>query len=256
MLHPLSSISSKADIGKNTTIGPYSIISERARIGDDCEIGSYVLIGPDVTIGDRCRIADGVIIGKEPQDRNYKGEKSFCIIGDDNIIREFATITRATGPGKATTIGNNNYIMTYVHIAHNVRIGNEVVITSGSQLGGYVEIEDCATIGGLVGIHQFCRVGKLAMVGANSYLNKDFPPFFIGQGNPCRIRGVNLQGLRRNGLLKEYAVLKEVYRVIYRSRFNLSRAIKELKIRYNKNLSVEYLLDFITKSKRGIILRA
>ncbi len=256
MLHPLSVINSKAVIGRHTSVGPYAIISEFAEIGDDCEIGPYVVIGPDVRIGKRCRISTGVVIGKEPQDRSYQGEPSSCIIGDDNTIREYTTITRASGVGARTEIGNANYIMTYVHVAHNAKVGNNVVITSGSQLGGYVEIGDNTTIGGLVGVHQHCRVGRLAMVGALSYINKDFPPFFIGRGNPCRIRGVNSEGLRRLGLSDAYSRLKSVYRTIYRSTLSLSRAIDQLKHEYPDEEDVQYMVRFIKSSKRGLLLKA
>jgi UDP-N-acetylglucosamine acyltransferase len=256
MLHPLSSVNTKARIGRNTSIGPYSIVSEYAEIGDNCEIGPFVIIGPDTKIGDRCRISAGVIIGREPQDKNYQGERTSCIIGDDNVIREYATITRASGSGNRTCIGNKNYIMTYVHIAHNVQIGDNVVITSGSQLGGYVEVESDVTIGGLVGIHQYCRVGQLAMVGALSYLNKDFPPFFIGRGNPCRVRGVNREGLRRNDMMGEYEFLKHAYRTIYRSNLNLTQALRVLQSRSNISPVVSTLLDFVRTAKKGIVLKA
>ncbi len=254
MHHPSSSISTKAKIGKNTILGPHSIISENVEIGDDCEIGPFVFVGPNVEIGNRCRISTGVIIGGEPQDKSYKGEKSWVVIGNENVIREYTTITRATGKAEKTIIGNRNYIMTYVHVAHNVKIGNDVVITSGAQLGGHVEIQDFVTIGGLVGIHQFCRVGKLAMVGACSYLSKDFPSFFIGRGNPCRIRGVNTSGLKKYNLMVEYAKLKNIYHTIYRSRLNLSQAICDIETRYQGDKNIQDLLTFIKTSKRGIIL--
>lgn len=176
-------------------------------------------------------------------------------IGDENTIREYTTITRATGINAATVIGNRNYIMTYVHVAHNVKIGSDIVITSGTQLGGNTEVDDFATIGGLVGIHQYCRVGRLAMVGAASYLNKDFPPFFIGRGNPCRVRGVNLAGLRRNNMIKEYEVLKDVYKTIYRSKLNLRQAAGKIAEKYQDNECVNYLLNFIKESRRGINLK-
>jgi UDP-N-acetylglucosamine acyltransferase len=176
-------------------------------------------------------------------------------IGDDNIIREYVTISRATGRNEQTIIGNGNFIMTYVHIAHNVKIGNNTVIASGAQIAGYVEIDDFAYIGGLVGIHQFCRVGKYAMLGAKSYLNKDLPPYLLARGNRAKIYSINRTGLlRHNFTSREIEEIKKIFRLIYKSNNNITETLSLL----NRNTSKTYAREvakFIKSSRRGIILR-
>ncbi|MEO0142967.1 MAG: acyl-ACP--UDP-N-acetylglucosamine O-acyltransferase, partial [candidate division WOR-3 bacterium] len=217
--------------------------------------GSYVLIKSGTRIGKNNKIYSGAQLGTDPQDYHFKGEYSECIIGDNNIIREYATISRATGENNKTIIGDNNFIMTYVHIAHNCKIGNNAVIASGAQIAGYVEINDFAYIGGLVGIHQFCRVGKYAMLGAKSYLNKDLPPYLLAAGNPARVYGINERGLIKNNFTtQEIEEIKVLFRVIYKSRLNLGQALSLL----GEEKRVDFLKDFvefIENSKRGILLR-
>jgi UDP-N-acetylglucosamine acyltransferase len=243
-------------LGKNVKISPFAIISAKTKIEDNVKIGPYVFIEGNVEIGEGCEIGPGVIIGSTPLDYNFKGEISKVTIGKRNIIREYTTIHRATGKNKVTEIGDDNFIMAYVHIAHNCKIGNNTIITNCSQLAGYVEIEDYANIGGMVGIHQYVRVGRLAMVGACSYLSKDLLPYLIGQGNPFQVRGLNLVGLRREHLnQKRIATLTKAYRLIYRSKFNLSQALAKIKKELPITEDLKIFLDFIRKSRRGIELK-
>jgi UDP-N-acetylglucosamine acyltransferase len=196
-------------------------------------------------------------------DAKYKGERTEVRVGSNNVFHEYATVHRSTGEGTATVIGNDNRIMAYVHVAHNCRVGSACVITNGVQLAGHVEIEDGATIGGLAGVHQFCRIGTLAMVGACSYVDKDVPPFMLAAGNPCRMRGLNLVGLRRAGLAGSvFAILRRAYRLIYRSGLNLTGALTRIEAELLPSAQagagreqLAILMDFIRASRRGIVLR-
>lgn len=249
------SISKKAKIDKSVIIGPYSIIENNVAIGANTTIGSYVTIREGTAIGRSNTIHTGAQIGVEPQDYHFKGEYSKCIIGDYNIIREYATISRATGENGQTIIGDNNFIMTYVHIAHNNKIGNNTVISSGSQIGGYVEIDDYVNIGGLSGVHQFCRIGKYAMLGAKSYLNKDLCPYLLARGNRAKVYGLNTKGLRLNLYSwQEIEEIKGVYRIINSSPFNLTECIKILKREKNNDFGRE-IVEFIEASRRGFLLK-
>lgn len=255
MIAENATVHKNALLGKNVSVGPFATIQALAKIGDYVRIGPYVLIESNVEIGEGCEIGPGVVIGATPLDYNFKGEVSKVKIGKRNIIREYTTIHRATGKNKVTLIGDDNFIMAYVHIAHNCRIGDHTVITNSSQLAGYVEIQDYANIGGMTGIHQYVRVGKLAMIGACSFLDKDLPPFLIGQGNPFRVRGLNRIGLRRqNFTTTQIRILTEAYRLLYRSNFNLTQALTKIKKELPKTEDLKTLLDFIIHSKRGIEL--
>ncbi|MEM3036353.1 MAG: acyl-ACP--UDP-N-acetylglucosamine O-acyltransferase [Thermoplasmata archaeon] len=248
-------IGKKARVHKSVIIGKYTIIEDGAEIGANTEIGSYVLIKSGTRIGKNNKIYSGAQLGTDPQDYHFKEEYSECIIGDNNIIREYATISRATGENNKTIIGDNNFIMTYVHIAHNCKIGNNTVIASGTQIAGYVEIDDYTYIGGLAGIHQFCRVGKYAMLGAKSYLNKDLPPYFLARGNRARIYGINRTGLLRHNFCgADIEEIKKIFRLIYKSEKNLNEIILLLKNNVSKKFSQE-VINFIKNSRRGILLK-
>ena len=256
MIAESAKIDKSAILGKNVQVGHFTIILAKAKIGDNVKIGPYVFIEGGVEIGEGCEIGPGVIIGSTPLDYNFKGEVSKVKIGKRNIIREYTTIHRATGKNKTTLIGDDNFIMAYVHIAHNCKIGNNTVITNCSQLAGYVQVGDYANIGGMVGIHQYVRVGRLAMVGACSYLSKDLPPYLIGQGNPFQARGLNLVGLRREHFNQnQIALLTKAYRLIYLSKMNLSQAIAKIKKELSLTEDLKIFLDFINRSKRGIELK-
>jgi UDP-N-acetylglucosamine acyltransferase len=236
------------------TVGPYSVIEDDVVIGPGCRIGSHVVIRAGAVMGKHNILCSGAQVGVDPQDYHFKGEPSRCVIGNNNVIREYATISRATGEGNDTIIGDNNYIMTYVHVAHNIRIGNNVVISSIAQLGGYVEIGDYANIGGHAGIHQFCRVGKYAMLGAKSYLNKDLPPYLMASGNRASVCGLNTTGLIRNLFSwAEIEEIKNIMRLMYQSQHNLTECTALLEKR--RSCFAFEFLDFLKKSKRGILLK-
>ncbi len=251
-----SIIHKRAKIDKSVSIGPYSIIEEDVVIGAHNKIGSYVIIKQKTIIGSGNSIHAGVQIGVDPQDYHFKGESSQCVIGDGNIIREYTTISKATGKNKKTAIGNSNFIMTYVHIAHNVKIGSNTIVSSGTQLGGHVEVDDFANIGGLVGVHQFCRIGKYAMVGAKSYLNKDLPPYLLARGDQARVYGVNIKGLQRNSFSQEaIEYIKDLFRILYNSSHTLTESIEILKSTRPMNEYIKEIVKFIEESRRGILLK-
>jgi UDP-N-acetylglucosamine acyltransferase len=197
-------------------------------------------------------------------DTKYEGEDTEVRIGSGNTFFEYTTVHRASGKGDSTVIGDDNFIMAYVHIAHNCRVGNGCVITSGVQLGGHVEVGDRANIGGLTGIHQFCRIGTLAMVGAYSYVNKDIPPYMLAAGNPCRVRGLNSVGLRRAGLGEPVrSLLRSAYRTIYRAGLNLTQALSTIETELlaqsapgSGKEQLEELVRFVRSSGRGVELRS
>ncbi|RKY32093.1 MAG: acyl-[acyl-carrier-protein]--UDP-N-acetylglucosamine O-acyltransferase [Candidatus Omnitrophota bacterium] len=251
-IHPTAVVSPKAEIGENVEIGPYAVIEENVKIGDGTLIGPFVHICGYTEIGKNCKIFTGATVGSIPQDLKYKGEITYLKIGDGNIIREYVTINPATEAGESTIIGNNNLIMAYAHIAHNCRIGNNVIISNCGTLAGHVVIEDFAIIGGMVGIHQFCRVGSYSIVGGCSKITKDIIPFSLADGHPARPYGLNIIGLkRRNFPSEKIKIIKKAYKILFRSGLNISSALKELE-KMEKCEEISHLIEFIRSSTRGI----
>ena len=245
-------------------IHPSVLIGPEVALGSGCEVGPFCHLEGRVTAGEGNRFATGVAIGGAPMDTKYEGEDTEVRIGSGNTFFEYTTVHRASGTGNATVIGDNNFIMAYVHIAHNCGVGNGCVITNGVQLGGHVQVGDRANIGGLVGIHQFCRVGTLAMVGAYSYVNKDIPPYVLAAGYPCRVRGLNSVGLRRAGFGEPVqSLLHRAFRAIYRGGLNLTQALSRVETELLPQSEsgggrehLEELVRFIRSSARGIELRS
>jgi UDP-N-acetylglucosamine acyltransferase len=245
-------------------VHPSAIIGAEVALGPGCSVGPFCHFEGKVRTGERNRFGTGVSVGGVPMDTKYGGENTEVRIGSGNVLFEYTTVHRASGTGNATVIGDDNFVMAYVHIAHNCRIGNGCVITNGVQLAGYVELGDQANIGGLTGVHQFCRIGTLAMVGACSYVNKDIPPYMLAAGNPCRVRGLNAVGLRRAGLGESaLAFLRRAYRVLYRRGMNLAQALQTIESDLlpqsaagDGREELEELLRFIRASSRGVELRS
>jgi UDP-N-acetylglucosamine acyltransferase len=250
-------ISSRAQIKRSTTIGAFCIIEDDVVIGERNSIGSHVIIKAGTIIGDDNQIHAGVQIGIAPQDHHYRGEISQCRIGNGNIIREYATISKATGRDQVTVIGDENFVMTYVHVAHNVIIGSNTIVASGTQLGGHVELGDHATVGGLAGVHQFCRIGKYAMLGAKSYLNMDLPPYLLARGNRAVVYGVNIKGLARHAFsASDIERIKGIYRLLYRSTHAGTSVLEMLSREISHNSYAEDFVNFMRTSRRGILLKA
>jgi UDP-N-acetylglucosamine acyltransferase len=231
-------------------IHPTAIIEDHAEIGPDCEIGAYAVIKQYTRIGARNRIFEHAVIGGEPQDLKFKGETSYLEIGDDNIIREYCTFHRANGEGETTRIGSRNFFMVGVHVAHNCVIGDDNIFANDVALAGHITIEDHVFLSNNVGAHQFVRMGRYAMSGGKSKIVQDVLPFFITDGNPSRLRGVNSVGLRRGGFSDdERRALKDAYKLLFRSTMPIQEALRELE--HVDDEHVAHLVKFIRSSKRG-----
>ena len=254
MIHSTAIIHPKAELESGVEVGPYSIIGEHVKIGKDTKIGPHTTVEGFTEIGERCEIYQFVSIGTPPQDLKFKGEKSYVIIGDDNTMREFVTIHRASSHGGGeTVIGSNNFIMAYSHIAHDCKVGNNVVMANGTTLGGHIEIQDFVVIGGLVAIHQFARIGAYSMIGGASAVSQDVPPYVMAVGNRAKLFGLNTTGLKRNNFSTEVIKdLKVAYKTIFRSGMTLKKALEEVKLQPKRSKEVDNFIEFIEKSERGI----
>ena len=231
-------------------IHPTAIIEDNVEIGPHCEVGAYAVIKQFTRIGARNRIFEHAVIGGEPQDVKFKGEPSFLEIGDDNVIREFCTFHRASGDGETTRIGSRNFFMVGVHVAHNCVIGDDNIFANEVALAGHITIEDHVFLSNNVGAHQFVRMGRHAMVGGKSKIVQDVLPFFITDGNPARVRGVNSVGLRRAGFSHDARrALKDAYRMLFRSATPVEDVLVQLERVDDENVS--HLVSFIRGSKRG-----
>ncbi|MCL5036665.1 MAG: acyl-ACP--UDP-N-acetylglucosamine O-acyltransferase [Chloroflexi bacterium] len=239
-------------------IGPFCTIGENVSIGAGTRLHSSVVLDGWTEIGENNEFYPGVVIGVPPQDLKYKGEMTFVRIGSGNIFREYVTVHRAAGEGETTSIGDNNLLMAYVHVAHNCNLGNKLIIANSVGLSGHVTIEDSAVIGGMVGSHQHVRIGKLVMVGGYTKLVKDVPPYALVDGYPARIYSVNLLGLARHGFSQELRTqLKEAMSFITSPNFNLSQALEKIKNELPPSPEMDHLVNFLeVKSKRGIMTKA
>jgi UDP-N-acetylglucosamine acyltransferase len=233
-------------------IHPTAIIEDNVEIGADCEIAAYAVVKRFTRLGARNRIYEHAVVGGEPQDVKFKGEQSFLEIGDDNLIREFCTLHRASGAGETTRIGSRNFFMVGVHIAHNCAIGDDNIFANEVALAGHITIEDHVFLSNNVGAHQFVRFGRYAMVGGKSKIVQDVLPFFITDGNPPRVRGLNIVGLTRAGFSEEQRrVLKNAFRTLFKSAAPLADVLDELGRVDDEN--VAHLVEFIRGSKRGFV---
>ncbi|MFH1855776.1 MAG: acyl-ACP--UDP-N-acetylglucosamine O-acyltransferase [Candidatus Omnitrophota bacterium] len=252
-IHETAIIHPKAQVADSVIIGPYSVIGENVTIKENTVIGAHCVVDGWTTIGSGNKIFTGAILGSPPQDRKYKGEKSFTIIGDNNIIREYITMNPATEGGEKTIIGSRNMIMAYSHIAHNCVVGNDVVIANAGTLAGHVTIEDGAIIGGMVAVHQFVRVGKLSIIGGCSKVVQDIPPFSTCDGHPARAYGLNSVGLKRAGISpKERLEIKNAFKILFFSHLSFGSSVEQVKQLFPDSEFIAYLVDFITASQRGV----
>lgn len=251
-IHPTSIIEEGAVIGDNVTIGPFCHITANVVIGNGTTIASHVLIEGHTEIGEENQIFAHSAIGTIPQDLKYHGEEVQLIIGNGNIIREFAQINPGTeGGGRVTKIGDKNLLMGYVHVGHDVQIGNQCILANGTTLEGHVEMGDFVVIGGLSAVHQFVKLGDYAMLAGASALAQDIPPFCMAEGNRATLRGLNLTGLRREINRDGINALKSAYRELFEKGRPLQESAQEL-IEENKSIYVKQLSEFIKNSKRGI----
>lgn len=254
-IHPSAVVSPKAKIADGVKIGPFSIIGENVTVGKDTVIGSHAVIDGNTVIGEKNRIYPFVSLGLPPQDINYQGEDTRVIIGDENIIREFVTINKATTKqDRVTKVGNRNYIMAYAHIAHDCTLGNSIIMSNVATLGGHIEIGDHAIIGGLVAIHQFVRIGTYAFIGGKSAIVKDIPPFMMASGDRAKLYGLNQIGLKREGFSQENINrLKKAYQIIWRDHNLFNEALEIVRREIPPFKELEILLEFLVNSERGVV---
>lgn len=249
---PTARVHPEARIGAQVVIGDYCVVESDVAIGNGCRLEPYVYIKRWTTLGEENEISAGTVLGTDPLDKNFTGERSYLRIGRRNKIREHYTISRGTQPESATEIGDENYIMTSGHIAHNCKIGNRCVIASCALVAGHVEIEDQAFLSGGVVVHQYSKIGRLAMVGGNTRVNSDLPPFFLYSEFHVAPRGLNLVGLRRAGFTAEQIrTLKRAYQILYRSGLKLEEALRRIETELDDD-NVRHLIRFVKSSRRGI----
>lgn len=249
---PTARVDPSAIIGPNTRVGEYCVIEADVTIGARCFLEPYVYIKRWSTLGDDNEISAGTVLGTDPLDKSFTGARSYLSIGDHNKIREHYTISRGTAPESETRIGNANYIMTSGHIAHNCLLGSNIVIASCALVAGHVEIADQAFISGGVVIHQSSKIGRLAMVGGNTRVNSDLPPFFLYSDFNVAAKGINIIGLKRAGFSAEdIRSIKAAYQILYRSGLRQEDALKRIEAEWRSELIAE-LVDFVRRSERGI----
>jgi UDP-N-acetylglucosamine acyltransferase len=248
----LARVHPDAVIGPRTRVGEFCVIERDVEIGADCLLEPYVFVKRWTTMGDRNEISAGTVLGTDPLDKNFKGDRSYLTIGSDNRIREHYTVSRGTQPESVTSIGDGNYVMTSGHIAHNCIIGSNTVIASCALVAGHVTVEDQAFISGGVVVHQYSRIGRLAMVGGNTRVNSDLPPFFLYTGFDVVAKGLNLVGLRRAGFtFDQISALKKAYKLLYRAGLKLEEALTRIETEVPGD-EARHLVRFIRGSKRGI----
>lgn len=257
LIHPTAVIHPNAELHPTVQVGAYAVIGGHVKVGPETVIGSHVVLDGLTEIGARNQIFPGAAIGMEPQDLKYVGEPTWVKIGDNNSIREYVTINRATGAGEATVIGDNNLLMAYVHVGHNCMIEDYVVIANSVALAGHVHIESRARLSGVLGVHQFVHIGKHSMVGGMARIDRDVPPFMTVEGNPARIRTLNLIGLKRAGFTSfQLQILKKAFRFLYRSELTFKEALEQLE-ELGDTEHLQHLRRFLLLSqmpgRRGLI---
>ena len=249
-IHPTAVIHPAARLASDVRVAPYAVIEADVTIAAGCEIGAHAVIKTGTHLGERNRIHEHATLGGTPQDTKFRGEASSLVVGSDNIIREFATLHRASGEGETTVVGSHNFIMVGVHIAHNCRIGDRNIFANGAALAGHCETEDNVFLSSNVGLHQFTRIGRYAMVGGKSKIVQDVLPYFTTDGNPPRVRGLNSVGLRRAGLSPEARrTLKQAHHLLFRAGLPLDVALKEIEALNDEHAA--HLVAFIRGSRRG-----
>lgn len=255
MIHPTALIDPAAELAEDVRVGPYSVIEANVTIGAGTDIGPHVVIKGTTRIGSQNRIFQFASIGEEPQDKKYAGEPTSLEIGDRNTIREFVTINRGTAQDDGVTrLGDDNWIMAYVHIAHDCRIGNETIFANNASLAGHVSVGDYAILGGFTLVHQFCSIGAYSLTAFGSGISKDVPPFVTVGGTPARAHGLNMEGLRRRGFPEESRkALRRAYRTLYRESLSLQDALAALRKQAASCAEVAALVEFLEQQSRGIV---
>ncbi len=252
-IHPTAIIDVAAELGPDVVIDPFAIVGPGVTIGDGTNIGPRVIVERDTEIASGCSIGAGSVIGTAPQDRKYAGQRTIVQVGEATTIREYVTINRGvTGP---TVLGPDCYIMSYAHVAHDCRLARGVILGNSVQMAGHVTIDEFANVGGLTPIHQFVRIGARSFVGGGSRVPQDVPPFALAAGNPLRLYGINVEGLRRAGFDSDRrSSLKRAYRLLFNSNINRDEALAAVRAEFSDNMDVTYLADFVAGSERGVLV--
>jgi len=253
MIHPSAVVHPKAELGANCEIGPFCVIGENVVLGQACHLHSHVVVGGHTRLGDNNEIFPFASIGLQTQDLKWKGGLTRTEIGNNNTFREYVTIHSATGDGEVTRVGSDNHILAYSHIAHNVMMGNNVIMSNVGTLAGHVIVEDFAVVGGLAAIHQFCRIGKMSIIGGCSKVVQDVPPFMLADGNPAETRTVNKVGMERNGVSEEaQSVLRQAFKILFREGLTIPNALVRIEQDLPQLPEVQHLVNFVRTSERGI----
>jgi UDP-N-acetylglucosamine acyltransferase len=258
-IHATAIVDAAAELAGDVVVGPYAVIGAGVQVGGGTTIGAHCVIDGPTRIGRDNRIHSHAALGGAPQDMKYRGEPTALEIGDGNTIREFCTFNRGTVQDVGTTrVGNHNWVMAYVHIAHDVQLGSHTILANNATLAGHVQVGDWAIIGGLTGVHQFCKVGAHVMTGFQSHVSQDIPPFMTVAGNPLSVHGYNAEGLRRRGFSRErLALVKQMHRLLYRDGLTLAQATDAIGALRGTvedgDADVQRLLDFLAASTRGIV---
>ena len=252
-IHPTAVVHSSAQIGEGCFIGPYCVIGEHVELGVRNHLHSHVVIDGHTRLGARNRIFPFASLGLQTQDLKWEGGVTRVEIGDDNTFREHVTVHSATGEGGVTRVGSHNHILAYAHIAHDCTLGNRIVMSNVATLAGHVVVEDDATVGGLAAVHQFCRIGKMSIIGGCSKVVQDVPPFMLVDGNPAETRTINKVGLERHGVPEETQnVLKQAYKTLFRDGLTVSNAIAKMESELPSGPELEHLIRFARNSDRGL----
>lgn len=252
-IHPSAVIHPGAQLGEGVKIGPYSVVGANVKIGDGTVLQSHVVVDGHTTLGRQCQLFPFACIGMKTQDLKYAGGMTYAEIGDNTVLREFSTVHTGTKDGEVTRVGRGCLIMAYCHVAHGCVLGNEVIMSNSAQLAGEVKVEDMAIIGGMTGVHQFCRIGTMAMIGGGTKVRQDCPPYMIVEGCDPQVMGPNMVGLQRRGVAPEArTALKDAFRLIYREGLNRSQALDRIKYEVPDCPEVQHLAEFYRQSTRGV----
>jgi UDP-N-acetylglucosamine acyltransferase len=253
MIHPTAVVHPNAQVAPDCEIGPYCVIGEHVVLGPKCRLHAHVVIEGHTRFGESNEVFPFACIGMKTQDLKWKGGISRVEIGDHNTLREYVTINSATGDGAATILGSHNHIMAYCHIAHDIKVGNHVIMSNVAMLAGHITVEDHVVISGVTCFHQFIRIGKMSMVGGGSKVPQDVPPFMIVDGNPCTTRTVNKVGLERNGVpLETQAALRSACKILFRDGLTIPNALARIEKELPALPEVQYLVNFMRTSERGV----
>lgn len=253
LLHPTAVIDPGAELGRDVEVGPYAVIGAHVRIGAGTTVGAHAIVDGYTTLGEKVRVFPNAAVGLEPQDLKFAGERTYLRVGDRTVIREFATLNVATSPEEATVVGSDCLLMAYSHVAHNCSVGNHVIMANSANLAGHVTVEDYVTVGGVTAVHQFVRIGCHSFIGGASRIPQDVAPYTLVAGNPVRLAGLNLIGLRRRGFDPDtLEALEMAFRFVYRSKMLVGEAVAAAREQVPQKPEVVRFLDFVEQSRRGI----